>query len=164
MLVKLFVPIQLDVMSVGFVVLANSSNHQTVMSVTLTVLTNLSKHLMLLNLSVPVMQVILSFVIPLKSLSLIERLVNNKSSRQHDFTKPFSAVNILLMSIYFYDLVLLFFIFYHNFCNNNVDNFFKCYARCNNFSTNKFLTSNSVAIFNISDKNALNQLSAFLSF
>ena len=28
-----------------------------------------------------------------------ERLVNNKNSRQHDFTKPFSAVSILMMSI-----------------------------------------------------------------
>ena len=38
-----------------------------------------------------------------------ERLVNNKNSRQQDFTKPFSAVNILMMPIYFYELVLLFF-------------------------------------------------------
>ena len=81
-----------------------------------------------------------------------ERLVNNKNSRQHVFTKSFSAVNILTMSIYFYELVLLFFIFHHNFCNNNVDNFFKGYVRCNNFSTNDFLTSSSVAIFNIPHK------------
>ena len=67
-----------------------------------------------------------------------ERPVNNKNSHQHDFTKSFSAVNILMMSIYFYELVLLFFIFHHNFCNNNVDNFFKGYVRCNNFSTNDF--------------------------
>ena len=40
-----------------------------------------------------------------------ERLVNNKNSRQHDFTKSFSAVNILMMSVYFYELVLLFFFF-----------------------------------------------------
>ena len=72
-----------------------------------------------------------------------EGLFNNKSSRQHDFTKPFSAVNILMTFIYFYELVLLFFIFHHNFFNNNVDNFFKGYVRCNNFSTNEFLTSNS---------------------
>ena len=38
-----------------------------------------------------------------------ERLVNNKNSRQQDFTKPFSAVNILMMPIYFYELALLFF-------------------------------------------------------
>ena len=57
-----------------------------------------------------------------------------------------------MMSIYFYELVLLFFIFHHNFCNNNVNNFFKGYVRCNNFFTNDFLTSNSVAIFNIPHK------------
>ena len=38
-----------------------------------------------------------------------DRVVNTKNSRQHDFTKPFSAVNILMMSIYFYELDLLFF-------------------------------------------------------
>ena len=81
-----------------------------------------------------------------------ERLVNNKNSHQQEFRKSFSAVNILMMSIYFYELVLLSFIFHHNFCNNNVDNFFKGYVRCNNFSTNDFLTSNSVAIFNIPHK------------
>ena len=81
-----------------------------------------------------------------------ERLVNNKNSCQHDFTKSFSAMNILMMSIYFYELVLLFFIFHHNFCYDNVDNFFKGYVRCNNFATNDFLTSNSVAIFNIPHK------------
>ena len=83
------------------------------------------------------------------------QLVNSKNSRQHDFTKPFIAVNILIMSIYFYELVLLFFIFHHNFWNNNVHNFFKRYVRCNNFSTNKFLMSNSVTIFNIPHKNVL---------
>ena len=30
-----------------------------------------------------------------------ERLVNNKNSRQHDFTEPFSAVNTLMTSVYF---------------------------------------------------------------
>ena len=67
-----------------------------------------------------------------------EQLVNNKNSHQHEFTKPFSAVNILMMSIYFFELVILFFIFHHNFGNNYVDNFFKGYVRCNNFSTLKF--------------------------
>ena len=53
-LVKLFVPIiQMDVMSVKSLVVVNSSNH-----------------LILLNLFVPVMQVILSFAIPLVRLSL----------------------------------------------------------------------------------------------
>ena len=60
-------------------------------------------------------------------------------------------MNILLVSIYFYKLVILFF-FYRNFCNNNVNNFFNGYVKCN-FSTNKFLLSNSVAIFNIPNKN-----------
>ena len=145
----------------------------SVMYVTSTVLANSSKQLMLLNRSVPVMLVILSFAIPLVSLFLTlliivsqlnllvnlslrtgkrphERLVKNNNSRQHDFTKPFNAVNILMMSIYFNELVLLlFFLLHYNFCNNSVDNFFKGYVRCNNFSTNKFLTSDSVAIFNI---------------
>ena len=68
-------------MSVGSVVLVNSSNHQllvnlsspimSVMLITSAVLANSSKHLMLLNLSVAVMQVTLSFVIPLVSLFLI---------------------------------------------------------------------------------------------
>ena len=81
MLVKLFVPIRLDAMSVRPVVLVTLSNHQllanlsfaimSVMSITSTVLANSSKHLMLANLSVPVMQVILSFVFPLVSLFLI---------------------------------------------------------------------------------------------
>ena len=93
-----------------------------------------------------------------------EQLVNNKNSRQHDFEKPFSAVNILMMSIYFYELVLLFFIFHHNFCNNNVDKFFKGYVRCNNFSTYKFLTSSSIAIFNIPDKNVLSSSVHFYQF
>ena len=81
MLVKLFVPIQLEIMSVKSLVLANSLNHQllvnlsfpimSVMSVTSTALANFSKHLMLIKLSVQVIQVILSFVIPLVSLFLI---------------------------------------------------------------------------------------------
>ena len=93
-----------------------------------------------------------------------ERLVNNKNSRQHDFTTSLSAVNISMMSIYFYELVLLFFIFHHNFCNNNVDNFFKGYVRCNDFSTNDFLTSNSVAIFNISHKHVSTSSIRFYHF
>ena len=93
-----------------------------------------------------------------------ERLVNSKNSRQHDFTKSFSAMNILVMSIYFSELVILFFIFHHNFCNNNVDNFFKGYVRCNNFSTNGFLTSNNVAIFYILHKNILSSSIHFYHF
>ena len=93
-----------------------------------------------------------------------EWLSNNKNSHQHYFGKPFSAVNILMMPIYFYELILLFFIFHHNVCNNNVDNFFKGYVRCNNFSTNKFLMSNSVAIFNIPNKNVLSSSVHFYQF
>ena len=54
-----------------------------------------------------------------------------------------------MMPIYFYELVPLFFIFHHNFCNNNVNNSLEGYVRCNNFSVNKFLASNSVSVFNI---------------
>ena len=76
------------------------------------------------------------------------------------------------MSIYFYELVLLFFMFHHNFCNNNVENFFKGYVKCNNFSTNKFLMPNSficrefnsVAIFNIPRKNVLSSSTHFYHF
>ena len=67
-----------------------------------------------------------------------------------------------MMPICFYELILLFFIFHHNVCNNNVDNFFKGYVRCNNFSTNKFLMSNSVAIQYTGQKRFI-QLSTFLS-
>ena len=69
-----------------------------------------------------------------------------------------------MMSIYFYELVLLFFVFHHNFCNSNVDNFFKGYVRGNNFFTDEFLTSNSVAIFNILHKNVLFSSVCFYHF
>ena len=100
-----------------------------------------------------------------------ERLVNNKSSHQH-FTQKFNVVNILIMSIYFYELVFLFFIFHHNFCNNNIDNIFNGYVRCNSFSTNEFLTFDSfiyhefisVAIFNIPHTNVLSSLHRFYHF
>ena len=69
-----------------------------------------------------------------------------------------------MMSIYFHELVLLFFIFHHNFCNNNVDNILKGYVRFNSFSTNEFLTSNSVAIFNTPHKNVLSSSIHFCHF
>ena len=69
-----------------------------------------------------------------------------------------------MMSIYFYELVYLFFMFHHKFCNNNFDNFFKGYIRCNNFSTNQVLTSSSVAIFNIPHKNVLSSSISFYHF
>lgn len=127
---KLFVPIMwLNLMSLTATVLAKSSNH-----------------FMLVNLSsVPVMQVILLLSIPLcKAVSNFvcgcqsvtffrkpiyvnrkrprEWLVNKKSSRQHDFMKPFSKVNILIIPICFYELAISYFIFHCNFCNNNVEN------------------------------------------
>ena len=63
----------------------------------------------------------------------------NVSSHKHGVTKSLNVRNILMMSIYFYELVLLFFMFHHNFCHGNVDNFFKDYVTHNNFSRNKFL-------------------------
>ena len=69
-----------------------------------------------------------------------------------------------MICIFFYELVILVFIFHHNFCNNNVDNFFKGYIRGNNFSTNKFLTSISIAIFNILDKSVLSSSGHFCQF
>ena len=77
-----------------------------------------------------------------------------------------------MMSIFFYKVVLSFFIFHHNFCKNNMDNFLKGYVRCNNFSTDKFLTSNSfiyrefnsVAIFNIPHKNVFSSSYCFYRF
>ena len=44
-----------------------------------------------------------------------QRFVNKMSSPQHGFTKPFSAVNMLIMPIYFSELVIAFFIFHHSF-------------------------------------------------
>ena len=84
----------------------------------------------------------------------------NVSSHKHGVTKSLTVRSILMTSIYFYELVLLFFIFHHNFCNGNVDNFFKDYVTCNNFSRNKFLNYDrfiyyDVNIFNISLTNVL---------
>ena len=69
-----------------------------------------------------------------------------------------------MMSIFINQFFQFYVLFHHNFCDNNVDNFFKCYIRCNNFSTNKFLTSNSIAIFNILDKNVLSSSVHFYQF
>ena len=69
------------------------------------------------------------------------KIINNHnvSSHRHGVTKSLNVRNILMMSIYFYELVLLFFIFHPNFCHGNVDNFFKDYVTHNNFSRNNFL-------------------------
>ena len=84
----------------------------------------------------------------------------NVSSHKHGVTKSLNVRSILMTSIYFYELILLFFIFHHNFCNGNVDNFFKGYVTRKNFSGNKFLNHDrfiyhDVNIFNISHTNVL---------
>ena len=84
----------------------------------------------------------------------------NVSSHKNGVTKSLNVRSILMMSVYLYELVLLFFIFHHNFCNRNVDNFFKGYVTRNNFSRNKFLNYDrfiydDVNIFNISHTNSL---------
>ena len=84
----------------------------------------------------------------------------NVSSHKNGVTKSLNVRSILMTSIYFYELVLLFFIFHHNFCNGNVHNFFKGYVKRNNFSRNKFLNYDrfiyhDVNIFNISHGNVL---------
>ena len=53
----------------------------------------------------------------------------NVSSHKHGVTKSLNVRSILMTSIYFYELFLLFFIFHHNFCNGNVDNFLKVMSR-----------------------------------
>ena len=54
----------------------------------------------------------------------------NVSSHKHGVTKSLNVRSILMTSICFYELFLLFCIFHHNFCNSNVDIFFKrlCHA------------------------------------
>ena len=91
----------------------------------------------------------------------------NVSSHKHGVAKPLNERNILMTSIYFYEMVLLFFIFHHNFCNSTVDNFFKGSVMHNNFSRNKFLNYNSfichsISIFNISLTNVLSSSDRFL--
>ena len=60
----------------------------------------------------------------------------NVSSQKHGVAKSLNARSILMTSIYFYGLALLFFIFRHNFYNGIVDNFFKSYVTRNSFSRN----------------------------
>ena len=81
----------------------------------------------------------------------------NVSSHKHGVSKSLNVKNILMTSIYFNELVLLFFIFHHNFCNGNVENFFKGYVTRSNFFRNEFLNYDSfiyhdVNTFNISNK------------
>ena len=98
----------------------------------------------------------------------------NVSSQKHGFTKSLNVRHILMTSTYFHELVLLLFIFHHNFCNGNVGNFFKGYVTRNNFSRNNFLSYDSfiyhdvhsVNIFNISHTKVLSSSDRFypLSF
>ena len=89
----------------------------SVMSVTSAVLANsLLKQILLLNLSVPIMQLIpvSNFVSDWQSVKPVHKLINvnrkhpheelvtNKDNCQHDFTKPISVMNILMISIYFW--------------------------------------------------------------
>ena len=101
-----------------------------------------------------------------------EWFVIKRSSRQHGFAKPFSAVSILMLSICFYELVLLFLIFHQNFCNSNVGNFVKGYVRWSNLSINEFLMRSSFiyhefhsfTIFNIPQRNVLFSSHRFYHF
>ena len=99
----------------------------------------------------------------------------NVSSHKHDVTKPLNVRKILMTSIYFYELVLVFFTFHHNFCYGNVDNFFKGYVTRKNFSNYNFLNHDftlsfiyhdihSLNIFNISHTNVLSSSDRFYPF
>ena len=99
----------------------------------------------------------------------------NVSSHKHDVTKPLNVRKILMTSIYFYELVLVFFTFHHNYCYGNVDNFFKGYVTGKNFSNYNFLNHNftlsfiyhdihSLNIFNISHTNVLSSSDRFYPF
>ena len=70
----------------------------------------------------------------------------NISSHKHSGSRSLNVRNTLMTSIYFYELVLSFFVFHHNFCNSNVNNFFKAYVTRNNFSRTKFLNYDSFFI------------------
>ena len=91
----------------------------------------------------------------------------NVSSHKHGISKSLNVRNILMNSIYFYELVLLFSIFHENFCNGNVDNLFKGFVTRNRFSLDKFLWRqyfHDVNIFNISDSIGLSSSDRFYSF
>ena len=63
----------------------------------------------------------------------------NVSSQKHGVTKSLNLKNILMTSLYTYELAIFFFIFHQNFSND----FFKRYATRNNLSRNTFLNSDS---------------------
>ena len=85
----------------------------------------------------------------------------NVSSHKHGVTKSHNVRSILMTSIYFYKLVLLFFIFYHNLYNNNVDKFFKGYVTRLNHDS---LIYHDINIFNISHTSVLSSSNHFHPF
>ena len=72
--------------------------------------------------------VIRQYVVVIISNSACKRSFN-VSSYKHGVIKSLNVRSILMTSIYSYELVFLFFIFNHNFCNGNVDNFLKVISR-----------------------------------
>ena len=137
MLVNLSIPImQLKVVFVRSAVLVNPSKHQLLLSCLLQLEIICSSPFKPVSNFISGCQFIkpVSKRIDVNRKRPRERFPDKKSSGQREFTKPFSAVNFLMMSIYFYELVLLFFCissqlafhFYISclyFSNNNVDNF-----------------------------------------
>ena len=92
----------------------------------------------------------------------------NVSSHKHGVAKSHNARSILMTSIYFYGLVLLFFIFRRNFYSGNVDNFLKGCVTRNSFSRNEFLNYDNfnyhdVNVFKISHTNVLSSSSNFVN-
>ena len=84
-------------------------------------------------------------------------------------TKSLNVRNILMTSMYFYELVLLFFIFHHNFWNGHVVSFFKGYVTRNSFFRNNFLNHDSfinydVKMFGILHTNILSPSDRFYPF
>ena len=93
----------------------------------------------------------------------------NISSHWHGVTKSLNVRNVFMTSIYFYELVLLLFIFHHTLYKGKGDKFFICYVTCNSFSRNEFLNYGSfiyhdVNIFNISHTNILYSSDHFYLF
>ena len=80
----------------------------------------------------------------------------NVSSHKYGVTKSLNVRNILMTSIYFYELVLLCFIFHHNVYNGNVDNFL--------FLDYDSFIYHDVNYFNIPHTNVLSSSDGFKSF
>ena len=93
----------------------------------------------------------------------------NVDSCKHGVTNLLNVRNILMTSMHFYKLVLLFCIFHHNFSNVNVDNSFKSYITRKSFSRKSVLNYDSfiyhnVNIFNISHTKVLSSSDGFYLF